>query len=743
MCPNCGNRIAADKVNVTTDVATCDSCEGVFRANELPIDVDLQGVTPPDGSSIALEARDSLCGTLSIPRLGIRGIQPALAILATVFAAVFVLFLVRWLTGQEDPQTFQILGMISFGLVPLVIWPGLINSAMERQLIDLKLSDISIRKLRPFFPRDYTIPYDTITSVSVQPANEKNPLIVFFRTRAAETAQERGVPLQFPTIGHGDKKTHFGENLSLADMEWCAGLISDVVRKRKANASRFVSDTTSEGHVDVRPQVDETGDRSLVCPNCSKTIEWADVNVASDEAVCRSCDAVLAAADLLTDAELRERWQPPEGSRIRFIEGSESACASIEMPRFRFVGKGLWRKVFQLVFSVVFACFLTWFMLVWTCAALRGGTVVGVFMALAGAVFWLVALGLWWGIYTSLTERQTLVLGASALTITRRRPLFSTSVSLAYADIDEIVIERVMPRDPFTTGRVMASLANVGTAPWTGIPWPAIKHGTRKAYFGEMATDEETGWLVGIMSALVRKRKGMSSAEPEGAQGASATAAADELIHETLRPPVGSRIECARTEESCATVTIPRLGLTRTNYTAFISGAIGALIIGFWSLFVPLLFLAAITSYLEGRAELPELCLVLVFSAILVVMWAFAVPVCRGLWRVLFERQFIELAQDSVKITWQGLLSSKHRTILSAEIQSVEIQEISAQRGFSRRAMLRSLCQRGLCLVVRINSEPLYLAETLTEPEIEWLADVLRSALPDGPGETSEGCLAT
>jgi len=186
---------------------------------------------------------------------------------------------------------------------------------------------------------------------------------------------------------------------------------------------------------------------------------------------------------------------------------------------------------------------------------------------------------------------------------------------------------------------------------------------------------------------------------------------ADVDLPTDLEPPAGSKITVdPYTGEH--TFVIPRRGLKWRDiyYLLFATFWIG--FIAFWS-------------WGASRASL-------LFAAFSLPFWAVGLAMWVGLLISITETQVIGLERDGLTLTKRSLLRSKVYTIPYAEIESIDTENLMLRNPFHTARYMRMFTPTrrtvmGILLpTISHGTKKVYLAEYVSDAEMEWLVRVLK-----------------
>lgn len=504
MCPSCGNAIPAEDVNVATDVAVCTSCEGVFRASDLPTHLDLlEAVAPPDGSKIVVHADDSASGRFEIPWLGLRAIRPQVLLGVIMFTVLPIVLL------RDPPPGDGVWDVLSFALTPLAMmlcmWILLINLIFERQTITVTHEGIEVRKLRPIISRHCTVTYESVESIAVRPLLARLSLLGLSELpdiiKWGMLQQHKQALL--PTITHEGRPLRFAESVSRKEMDWLVGVLTSLVAKHRAG---LTDDGAGDG----------SDARVLTCPHCGEPLAATSLDMETDEAMCASCGHTSKPSELVANAALRTAVaSPPAETMIRLAGETGTGEAQIQIPRFRLTFRNLSEHGLGIFSGIAFGAGA-----LFGCSMMCSGMLPEILsrphpLTLASLLFmapfllFIGALGLyaWWGIFRLLTERQEITLGTDAVAVNRVRPLLSRNQSIRYDEVSAVEVRYEKPTGPVRGLRLICYSFRIN-AMASGLPLPTIAHGTKATYFAEYVTIEEMDWLVDVLRAAILRRTG-------------------------------------------------------------------------------------------------------------------------------------------------------------------------------------------------------------------------------------------
>jgi hypothetical protein len=169
----------------------------------------MENLDPPAGSAVRISGTIDTGLIIDIPRR--RGFPFA----RLIFAVFFLAFVAFWTWGAS--RAHGLFACLSIPLWGVGLWAaaGVINSACEEQRMEVAAGAIRLRRMRPLFARDITVPGSEIEKIGIERA-PKRP-----------GDQGRFVPM----IRHGTKRTAFGQELSPAEREWLVQVVRAAVAK--------------------------------------------------------------------------------------------------------------------------------------------------------------------------------------------------------------------------------------------------------------------------------------------------------------------------------------------------------------------------------------------------------------------------------------------------------------------------------------------------------------------------------
>lgn len=211
-CPKCRSKIPPGEVNVATDLAKCVHCQEILKASLLVEETEVP--TPPAGSAIRVqgEPETGISAALPAGRFSLGLVFPFLFCL---FWLVFISFWTFVAASQGGPFAFV---SIPFWIVGVGMAGSLLNSVLERQILEVGPDGLRIRKARPFFARDFTVPYGEISKIAVERVLARDPFTAVRGIRHFPWNAWAG--FRNAVVTHGTRKTPVGEHLSEPEMEW-------------------------------------------------------------------------------------------------------------------------------------------------------------------------------------------------------------------------------------------------------------------------------------------------------------------------------------------------------------------------------------------------------------------------------------------------------------------------------------------------------------------------------------------
>lgn len=226
LCPKCQHPIAASEVNLATDLAKCVSCGEIFKASDLVEDVDLSELKCPFGTRITFEAYTSDTGAFQIPPVQIGAYHVAMLLFA-----LFWFGFIAYFTHAARANLAALVFTVPFWIAGILLCRNLINDVFERQWIDVTTDGLVIRKVRPFFPKQFELPYDRIDAILVETVAMDGWHVLRHRSVTYARMLRGWYAVETPCLVHGRRRTFFAETVSRAEMNWLVAVLRAIVFK--------------------------------------------------------------------------------------------------------------------------------------------------------------------------------------------------------------------------------------------------------------------------------------------------------------------------------------------------------------------------------------------------------------------------------------------------------------------------------------------------------------------------------
>lgn len=232
----------------------------------------------------------------------------------------------------------------------------------------------------------------------------------------------------------------------------------------------------------------------LICPGCKATISPDNVNIASDLAKCDKCNSIHKASDLADSKAIDKISHPPTGSKMTIKKGFDD---SIEL---FYPQKGFSISVIpQLFFTIFWFGFISF----WTWGASQGSVI----FALFSIPFWLIGFGMLGGLINSISEKQTLKISRTSLTLIKERPIRPKIIEVKVKDIQSIKMKQFKMNPFFMFGHFRLMVKMQRQFGMGGIEIPAIISGLKTEYFFEDAYDAEQEWVTTTLDSIIKRMK--------------------------------------------------------------------------------------------------------------------------------------------------------------------------------------------------------------------------------------------
>ncbi len=230
ICPNCNKTIESININITTDLAKCESCGTILKASLLVSDHDDKSLsTPPVGSTIEVtkEIGDNI--KIIVPKKGLT----LLDIPQLIFSIFWLSFICFWTWGASRGSFFFALFSIPFWIMGFSMISGIINSIYETQILTITKTKLTLEKKRPINEKSFEINLSEIQEIKITHM-KAGPFSAFSNPRYMWRLKwSFGAGLVLPAIISGLGTEYFFEAANDAEQDWVTKFLSSKVRQAK------------------------------------------------------------------------------------------------------------------------------------------------------------------------------------------------------------------------------------------------------------------------------------------------------------------------------------------------------------------------------------------------------------------------------------------------------------------------------------------------------------------------------
>lgn len=164
-CPNCGDEISTDNVNISTDLAKCDSCKSILKASDLVSFIDpIKALkNKPKDSVIDVKLGFDDAVELFLPKKGF-----SLSIIPMMgFIALWISFISFWTFGAMQSSLIFALFSIPFWAIGIAMFVSALNSVFESQYLSINRKNLVLKKHRLINSKNYIFDIKDIDSIQL------------------------------------------------------------------------------------------------------------------------------------------------------------------------------------------------------------------------------------------------------------------------------------------------------------------------------------------------------------------------------------------------------------------------------------------------------------------------------------------------------------------------------------------------------------------------------------------------
>lgn len=231
-CPKCNATIEPHNINISSDLAKCESCNSIHKASELVDQKEVNKIdNPPNGTKISIKKWGDGSIELFYPKQGFKSSM----IFPLTFSIIWISFIGFWTFMALKGDLLFALFSIPFWVIGFTMLIGLINSISETQTLILSKSVLTYKKDRPIRSSNFVASVNDIESIKLKNFKVTNPFSVFGNFKMMSKMQRSfGTGgLEMPAILTGAKTTYFFEDASDAEQEWVTATLDHIIKQHK------------------------------------------------------------------------------------------------------------------------------------------------------------------------------------------------------------------------------------------------------------------------------------------------------------------------------------------------------------------------------------------------------------------------------------------------------------------------------------------------------------------------------
>ncbi len=229
ICPNCKAAISPDNINISSDLAKCDTCNSIHKASELADSKSINKINnPPSGTKIIIKKGLDDSVELFYPKKGF-----TLFVIPPLFFSLFWFgFISFWTWGASQGSLIFALFSIPFWLAGFGMLGGLLNSISESQTLKISRTTLTLKKDRLIWPKSFEIGIKDIQSVKMKSV-KMNAFSMFgnfsMMTKMPKSFGMGGI--EMPAIISGVKTEYFFEDANDAEQEWLISTLDSIIKR--------------------------------------------------------------------------------------------------------------------------------------------------------------------------------------------------------------------------------------------------------------------------------------------------------------------------------------------------------------------------------------------------------------------------------------------------------------------------------------------------------------------------------
>lgn len=234
-CPDCYEEIKPNNINITTDLAKCESCNSIQKVSELVQTMGRADLNPPNGSKILMHKGLDGNVELTLPKRGFySGLIPLI-----IFGVFWIGFIAFWTIGAARGSIIFALFSLPFWCFGIMLIIAIINSVKEVQVITINRQKITIERRRPIRSKSFETTLENIHMISMRPmkmnlANMFGNLNVAMKMKpVAKLGSHDKFSLEMPGIVTGSKTEFFLESAGDVEQEWAINVLNALVKKMR------------------------------------------------------------------------------------------------------------------------------------------------------------------------------------------------------------------------------------------------------------------------------------------------------------------------------------------------------------------------------------------------------------------------------------------------------------------------------------------------------------------------------
>lgn len=227
-CPNCSSKILADNINISTDLAKCNSCNSISKASELVGEKNIPVTdTPPTGSKIFVTKGFGDEIEFQLPKNGFTGKSIPLL----VFGLIWLSFISFWTIMASQASIIFAAFSIPFWLVGFLMIYGVLKSATTSQLLKIDRLTLKLNKKSILGNKNFECALQEIRAINLSKPLTKNPISAF--NNIGNVQKKSGI-INLPNLVTIQKSISFFETANKDEQEWIVSLLNKKLKHLKS-----------------------------------------------------------------------------------------------------------------------------------------------------------------------------------------------------------------------------------------------------------------------------------------------------------------------------------------------------------------------------------------------------------------------------------------------------------------------------------------------------------------------------